>query len=135
MATRIGGPPKRRKDSYSKPFQPKVKPEGYQFGRPTDYRPEYCQRAIEFMKQDIRSRHWQGIWRCRSRLAAHRDFGDAVTRGRAARVQALEHKLAHHEARRRRYRCNLRVEECGPRRMAGQVSSRDQGACGDGANV
>ena len=48
---RVGGPPKRRKDRYSKPFQPKPKPEGYTFGRPTEYRPEYCQRAIEFMKQ------------------------------------------------------------------------------------
>ena len=51
MMTRIGGPPKRRKDRYSKPFQSKPKPEGYVFGRPTLYRPEYCERAIAFMSQ------------------------------------------------------------------------------------
>ena len=46
-----GQPKRRRRDRYSKPFRSKPKPEGYEFGRPTLYRPEYCQRAIEFMGQ------------------------------------------------------------------------------------
>ena len=29
-------------DRFSKPFRSKPKPEGYVFGRPTLYRPEYC---------------------------------------------------------------------------------------------
>lgn len=27
------------------------KPEGYVFGRPTDYKPEYCEQLVEWMKQ------------------------------------------------------------------------------------
>ena len=46
-----GQPKRRRRDRYSKPFRSNPKPEGYVFGRPTLYRPEYCQRAIEFMGQ------------------------------------------------------------------------------------
>jgi hypothetical protein len=44
-----GQPKRRRRDRYSKPFRSKPKPEGYVFGRPTLYRPEYCQRAIDFI--------------------------------------------------------------------------------------
>jgi hypothetical protein len=65
-----GQPKRRRVDRYSKPFRSKPKPEGYVFGRPTLYRPEYCQRAIHYP-----------------------DFCHAINIGRAARVAALEAKL------------------------------------------
>jgi hypothetical protein len=44
-----GQPKRRRRDRYGKPIRSKQKPEGYVFGRPTLYRPEYCQRAAEYM--------------------------------------------------------------------------------------
>lgn len=31
--------------------RPQPKPDGYVFGRPTEYRPEYCEQLIEHMKQ------------------------------------------------------------------------------------
>ncbi|MEY2703414.1 MAG: Salicola phage CGphi29 [Bacteroidota bacterium] len=39
-----------KKKANTKPV-PKEKPEGYVFGRPTKYRPEYCQKLIEHMKK------------------------------------------------------------------------------------
>ena len=54
----VGQPKRRRADRYSKPFRSKPKPEGYVFGRPTLYRPEYCQRAIEFMGQGYSVAEW-----------------------------------------------------------------------------
>ena len=93
-----GQPKRRRRDRYSKPFRSKPKPEGYVFGRPTLYRPEYCQRAIEFMGQGY-SCHGTG-WasrRCEGHDIRvdkrHADFCDAISEGRAARVAALETKL------------------------------------------
>ena len=93
-----GQPKRRRRDRYSKPFRSKPKPEGYVFGRPTLYRPEYCQRAIEFMGQGYSVTALAGhlgvskdtvyLW-----INTHRDFSDAINMGRAARVAALEAKL------------------------------------------
>jgi len=51
-----GQPKRRRRDRHSKPFRSKPKPEGYVFGRPTLYRPEYCQRAIDYMRQGYSGR-------------------------------------------------------------------------------
>ena len=91
-------PKRRRRDRYSKPFRSKPKPEGYEFGRPTLYRPEYCQRAIEFMGQGYSVTALAGHLGVTKNavyewMAAHRDFGDAINKGRAARVAALEAKL------------------------------------------
>jgi hypothetical protein len=93
-----GQPKRRRRDRYSKPFRGKPKPEGYVFGRPTLYRPEYCQRAIEFMGQGYSVTALAGHlgmskdaiydW-----INLYPDFCHAVNMGRAARVAALEAKL------------------------------------------
>ena len=93
-----GQPKRRRRDRYSKPFRSKPKPEGYEFGRPTLYRPEYCQRAIAFMGQGYSVTALAGhlgvskdtvyLW-----INTLRDFSDAINMGRAARVAALEAKL------------------------------------------
>jgi hypothetical protein len=93
-----GQPKRRRKDRYSKPFRSKPKPEGYVFGRPTLYRPEYCQRAIEFMGQGYSVTALAGHlgmskdaiydW-----INLYPDFCHAIRIGRAARVAALEAKL------------------------------------------
>jgi len=101
MAKRLkaaGQPKRRRADRYSKPFRSKPKPEGYVFGRPTLYRPEYCQRAIEFMGQGYSVTALAGHlgmskdaiydW-----INLYPDFRHAVNMGRAARVAALEAKL------------------------------------------
>ena len=93
-----GHPRRRRRDRYSKPFRSKPKPEGYVFGRPTLYRPEYCQRAIDYMGQGYSVTALAGelqiaketiyLW-----IREHADFMHAINRGRAARVAALEAKL------------------------------------------
>lgn len=81
-----------------RPFKAKPRPDDYVTGRPTLYRPEYCQRAIEFMGEGYSvtalagelgvSKNAVYEW-----MAAHREFGDAVNIGRAGRVRALEKKL------------------------------------------
>jgi transposase len=68
------------------------------FGRPTLYRPEYCQRAIEFMGQGYSVTALAGHlgmskdaiydW-----INLYPDFCHAIKMGRAARVAALETKL------------------------------------------
>jgi hypothetical protein len=93
-----GQPKHRRADRYSKPFRSKPKPEGYVFGRPTLYRPEYCQRAIDFMGQGYSVTALAGHlgmskdaiydW-----INHYPDFCHAINIGRAARVAALEAKL------------------------------------------
>lgn len=40
-----------KKKPKKSPSPKKPKPEGYVFGRPTSYRPEYCQKLIEHMRQ------------------------------------------------------------------------------------
>jgi hypothetical protein len=93
-----GQPKRRRADRYSQPFQSQQKPEGYRFGRPTLYRPEYCQLVIERMGQGFSLTAFAGTigvsknavyeW-----IRAHADFGDAVSRARPARTLWLEQKL------------------------------------------
>ena len=93
-----GQPKRRRRDRYSKPFRSKPKPEGYVFGRPTLYRPEYCQRAIEFMGQGYSVTALAGELQIAKEtiygwIREHADFMHAINMGRAARVAALEAKL------------------------------------------
>lgn len=63
------------------------KPEGYVFGRPTDYKPEYCQRVIELGREgkskvqiaadlDV-AKQTIDNW-----AVAHPDFLDSLTRAR-----------------------------------------------------
>ena len=67
-------------------------------GRPTDYRPEYCEAVIAYMSQGYSLTAFAGSIR-QSRdaiydwIRAHSEFSHAVSRARAARVQALEAKL------------------------------------------
>ena len=74
------------------------KPGGYVFGRPTLYRPEYCQRAIEFMGQGYSVTALAGELQIAKEtiygwIREHADFMHAINTGRAARVAALEAKL------------------------------------------
>ena len=67
-------------------------------GRPTDYRPEYCEAVVSFMAQGYSLTAFAGSIRvARDTLyqwmKAHREFSDAVNRARPARVAALESKL------------------------------------------
>ncbi|HVQ67992.1 MAG TPA: helix-turn-helix domain-containing protein [Bradyrhizobium sp.] len=88
----------RQPKRYCRPFKSKPKPEGYVFGRPSLYRPEYCQRAIDFMRQGYSVTALAGYLGM-SKDAIHDwinrypDFCHAVNMGRAARVAALEAKL------------------------------------------
>jgi hypothetical protein len=92
------GKPRQLRRFNAKPFRSKPKPEGYVFGRPTLYKPEYCQRAVEIMGKGYSVTALAGFlgvakdaiynW-----IRAHPDFDAAITAGRAARVAALETKL------------------------------------------
>lgn len=58
------------------------KPEGYVFGRPTTYRPEYCQLLIEHMKQGLSFESFGAVVGCSSStlyewVAANEDFSSA----------------------------------------------------------
>ena len=67
-------------------------------GRPTDYRPEYCDAVIAAMSDGLSLAAFAGLigqgrdtvykW-----IRAHSEFSDAVSRARAARVLYLERKL------------------------------------------
>jgi hypothetical protein len=81
-----------------KPFKAKPKPEGYTFGRPTLYRPEYCQSVIDLMGKGYDLTAFAGYigvdrnaiyeW-----MVRHNDFGDAVRIARNKRSFALQEKL------------------------------------------
>jgi hypothetical protein len=78
------------------PF-PQLKPI---MGRPTEYKPEYCAKVIECMGQGFSLSAFAGtipvsrqqiyVW-----ISAYRDFADAVSRARSARILWLENKLLH----------------------------------------
>jgi transposase-like protein len=87
------------------PFQQKRLPafrdqQEYTTGRPTDYRPEFCQLVIEQMSKGISLGAFAGVigmaretvyrW-----VREHREFHDAVSRARAAQQLAWELKLLH----------------------------------------
>jgi hypothetical protein len=67
-------------------------------GRPSDYRPEYCEAVIAYMSQGYSLTAFAGSIR-QSRdaiydwIRAHSEFSHAVSRARAARVAWLETKL------------------------------------------
>jgi hypothetical protein len=74
-----------------------MRPE-YRFGRPTEYRPEFCAMVIEFMAKGYSLTAFAGSIRMSRNavyewIGRHPDFGDAVSRARGARVTALETKL------------------------------------------
>jgi hypothetical protein len=70
------------------------------FGRPTEYRPEYCALVIDEMRRGISLGAFAGVigmsrdtvyrW-----MREHPDFSDAVSRGRAAQQLCWELKLVH----------------------------------------
>jgi hypothetical protein len=67
-------------------------------GRPSDYRPEYCEAVEAFMAQGYSLTAFAGsISQARDTIyewmRAHREFSDAVNRARPKRVAALETKL------------------------------------------
>ena len=81
-----------------KPFRAKPKPQGYVFGRPTLYKPEYCEAVIAFMADGYDLTAFAGsIDVCRETLyvwmEAHKDFFDAVKIARCKRSFALQRKL------------------------------------------
>ncbi|MET3995025.1 formylmethanofuran dehydrogenase subunit A [Bradyrhizobium sp. S3.9.2] len=67
-------------------------------GRPSEYKPEYCEMVIEAMARGLSLTAFAGMIR-KSRdtvyqwVTVHRDFADAVSRARSARTLALEEKL------------------------------------------
>lgn len=77
-------------------FKDESKP--YTTGRPTDYRPEYCELVIQEMSGGISLGAFAGVvgvaretvyqW-----MRAHRAFADAVSRARSAQQLAWERKL------------------------------------------
>jgi len=71
---------------------------GYRTGRPSDYRPEYCDRAVEFMGKGYSVTAFAGeLGQSKETLyawvATHPEFSDAITRGRSARLKALEERM------------------------------------------
>jgi hypothetical protein len=73
-------------------------PDGYEFGRPTLYRPEYCDLAIEVMGQGYDVTAVAGsigvaretVYRW---MTEHADFNDAIQVGKSRRLLALQNKL------------------------------------------
>jgi hypothetical protein len=67
-------------------------------GRPSEYRPEYCQAVIDCMAQGFSLTAFAGSIRVAKDtiyqwVKVYPQFSDAVARARAARVSALEVKL------------------------------------------
>lgn len=70
----------------------------YTTGRPTEYRPEYCDAVQAHMGQGYSLTAFAGTIRVAREtvyawIKTHSEFSDAVARARAARVAALEAKL------------------------------------------
>ena len=71
---------------------------GAKMGRPTEYKPEYCQAVIDAMSRGLSLTAFAGTIKVAKSsiyewLSTHSDFSDAVARGRSTRVLALETKL------------------------------------------
>ena len=71
---------------------------GAVMGRPTEYKPEYCEMVIDMMANGYSLTAFAGTIRVARDtvygwLSQHRDFSDAVARARSARTAALEKKL------------------------------------------
>jgi hypothetical protein len=81
-----------------KPFRAKWRPPDYETGRPTLYRPEYCEAVVRLMGEGYDLTAFAGSigvsrdivydWQER-----YREFRLAVKAGHAARLMALQHKL------------------------------------------
>jgi len=74
------------------------KPLGYVFGRPTLYRPEYCQAVQEHMGKGRSLTAFAGeikvsVDSVYEWIATHADFSESVKRGQAQRVNKLEERL------------------------------------------
>jgi formylmethanofuran dehydrogenase subunit A len=74
-----------------------MRPE-YRTGRPSEFRPEYCELVIEHMSKGYSLTAFAGLIRVARDsvyewIKAERAFSDAVARARSARVNALEIKL------------------------------------------
>jgi hypothetical protein len=70
----------------------------YRAGRPSEYRPEFCERVKEHMAKGKSLTAFAGsIGQSKDTIyewiATHPAFSDAVTRARAARVDALETRM------------------------------------------
>ncbi len=64
----------------------KSKPPGYVFGRPTEYKSEYCEKLIEHMSQGFSFETFGAIVNCHKDtlyqwLKKHEDFADAKKQG------------------------------------------------------
>lgn len=81
-----------------RPFKAKYRPPDYVTGRPTDYRPEYCDEVIRVMSDGYDLTGFAGY------VGVSRDtvynwqnlypaFSDAVQKGKAARLFFLQRKL------------------------------------------
>jgi hypothetical protein len=78
------------------------RPPGYTTGRPTDYRPEYCDMAVEFMGRGYSLTAFAAhIGVARMTVyeweSVHPQFSDAIKRARDARVLCLETELRNTE--------------------------------------
>jgi len=90
--------PGRRARVCPKPFRAKHRPEGYTTGRPTLYRPEYCQAVIDFMAQGYDLTAFAGsidvsretVYDWAGRFA---EFRHALSVAKAKRLLALQTKL------------------------------------------
>ena len=75
------------------------KPLGYKFGRPTSYRPEYCELVKERMGgEGLSLTAFAGTIGHSAECiyewsATHADFADAITEAKAARLAFLERKM------------------------------------------
>lgn len=77
---------------------PAVYSNGQTFGRPSQYRPEYCQLVIDKMAEGISLTAFAGFLRVSTNtiyewIRAHPDFADAVSRANPSRVLWWELKL------------------------------------------
>lgn len=81
------------------PFKQTTLPAHYKHpGRPSEYRPEYCDLVIDRMGQGFSLTAFAGMIRVAKDtvyewIKVHREFSDAVSRARPARLAALEAKL------------------------------------------
>lgn len=71
------------------------KPDGYVFGRPTKYEKKYCQQLIDHMAKGLSLESFAGeIGTCKQTIYTwrdkHKDFMDALKRGRAKQQLTLE---------------------------------------------
>ena len=67
-------------------------------GRPSEYKPEYCEAVVEAMAQGLSLTAFSGTINMSKQavyewIGAHAEFGDAVSRARSKRVLWLEQKL------------------------------------------